>query len=364
MPRARNKENKGLPSRWRKTRNAYYYQVPIGLEYLWDGKKTFKLGDTLVDASRVWAERIGEPDKARTIADLLDRYEYEVVPTKSKTSQPNDRRSLKVLRSVLGAMSLASLKPHHIYEYVDKRKRKVINAKGKELGGLASARREIAVLSHAYTMAIKWGCVERHPFIGQVKLETTKPRTRYIEDWEITECLSLEPVRKRGSVKSVQAYIRLKLLTGLRTSDMLRLTESDIREDGIHVRISKTNKPQIIEWDEDGMLRGAVQGARDARPIDFSPFLFCTNQGKSYVSEATGKPEGWTSMWQRFMARVLKETKMTESFTDHDLRAKCASDASSLEHARRLLAHADSRVTQKHYRRAGERVKPSKITFE
>jgi hypothetical protein len=43
-------------------------------------------------------------------------------------------------------------------------------------------------------------------------------------------------------------------------------------------------------------------------------------------------------MWQRFFDRVLAETKVTERFSEHDLRAKCASDAKSLEHARAMLS--------------------------
>jgi integrase len=63
-------------------------------------------------------------------------------------------------------------------------------------------------------------------------------------------------------------------------------------------------------------------------------------------------------MWRNFMARVLKETDLKEPFTEHDMRAKCASDAETLEHAQALLAHADSKLTQRVYRRKPERVKP------
>lgn len=63
-------------------------------------------------------------------------------------------------------------------------------------------------------------------------------------------------------------------------------------------------------------------------------------------------------MWQRFMKRVLKETKLTDGFTEHDLRAKCARDVKTLEHAQKLLAHADSRITERVYRRKPERVMP------
>ena len=65
-------------------------------------------------------------------------------------------------------------------------------------------------------------------------------------------------------------------------------------------------------------------------------------------------------MWQRFFARVIKETKAAEHFTEHDLRAKVASDAESLQHAMELLAHADSRSTERVYRRKAVLVRPMK----
>lgn len=98
------------------------------------------------------------------------------------------------------------------------------------------------------------------------------------------------------------------------------------------------------------------------KPADRGPaassFLFCNRQGSSYADEQTGSAHGWDSMWQRFMDRVLGETKVEARFTEHDLRAKCASDAQSPEHARALLAHADARTTDAIYRRKPERVRP------
>jgi integrase len=63
-------------------------------------------------------------------------------------------------------------------------------------------------------------------------------------------------------------------------------------------------------------------------------------------------------MWRGFAARVLKETKVADKFTEHDLRAKCASDAETLEHARMLLSHADGRITDRVYRRRPQFVPP------
>jgi integrase len=59
---------------------------------------------------------------------------------------------------------------------------------------------------------------------------------------------------------------------------------------------------------------------------------------------------------ERFMDRVLAETKVRERFTEHDLRAKVGSDAASLEKARALLQHADASTTVRIYRRKPERV--------
>ena len=204
--------------------------------------------------------------------------------------------------------------------------------------------------------------VERHPFKGQVRLSKPKPRDRYVEDWEVVECLSLSSKHKKGSVTLVQAYIRLKLLTGLRKGDLLRLKETDLKDDGLHVKISKTGKPVFYEWTPD--LRKTIELVKSARAVGISPFLFCTKRGTGYVNETTGRTEGWDSMWNRFMSRVLKETKVTERFTEHDLRAKCASDADTVEDAQRLLAHTDSEITQLVYRRKAERITPSKNVFE
>ena len=217
-------------------------------------------------------------------------------------------------------------------------------------------RKEIAVLSHVFTKAVEWGYIDKHPFKGEVRLEGSKPRTRYVEDWEIVECLALSSVRKHGSVHAIHAYIRIKLLTGLRRGDLLRLRVSDCSAEGLRITTHKTGKPIIYEMTPE--LQRAINSAKAARPVHIAPFLFCNKRGQGYVNEKTGNVYGWNSMWQRFMQRVLDETKVTERFTEHDLRAKCASDAKTLEHARSLLAHADSRITERVYRRKPERVMP------
>jgi hypothetical protein len=348
MPRARKKENQGLPARWTLHHGAYYFQVPAGLEGAWDGKRKFRLGDNLPDAYRVWGERVGRIDKIRTVGQLLEQYMREIVPTKAPSTQTQNVAAMKELLKEFNGAPLAAMTPPIIYGYLRKRTAKV------------SAKREIEVLSHALTKAVEWSYIEKHPFAWQMRIESDAPRTRYVEDWEIVECLSIDSKRKKGSVLAVQSYIRVKLLTGMRRGDLLRLSMSALQDDGIHLTPNKTKKSTgkrvIIGWSDE--LREAVAMAKAARPVQIGPFLFCNRAGECYVDEATGRAGGWESLWRGFMGRVLKETKVTERFTEHDLRAKCASDAETLAHAQQLMTHADSKITERVYRRKPQMVKP------
>lgn len=363
MPRTRSRSNAGLPRRWRIRHGAYYYRVPEGLEHLWDGKKDFRLGATLAEAHAAFARRVdAAPSPVHTIGDLLGRYEREVLPRKSAKSRSSQLPLVTRLRAVFGSLKISDpFKPAWVYAYVDKRRVKTVDPEtGKKTGGLTAAHREIEVLSHAFTKAVEWGFIDAHPFLGHVRLDgdrATKPRTRYVEDWEVVELLRLQPRRRAGSVRMIQAYIRLKMLTGMARSDLLRLRlDEHIRDDGIHVQRHKTGtRPTVYTYEMVPERRDAVELAKRSRPA-LSPFLFCNRNGQGYIDEETGEAPGWKSMWQRFMERALAETTIKESFTEHDLRAKVGSDAESLEKARALLQHADIATTQRVYRRKPERI--------
>lgn len=348
MPRARLKSNTGLPKRWRLKNGAYRYQVPPGQESRWDGRKEFTLGKNLPDAYKIWAERIAEATKVTTVDDLLDRYLIEVVPTKKPATQSSDIRIVPILRKRFGHFTVQpgplGIEPRHIFEYVSKRK------------ALTRGHREAAVLSHAFTWAVQWGIIKVHPFLRQVRFERglqPKRKKRYVEDWEIVEALTLKPYRKRGSVLMCQAWIRLKLANiGLRATDMLLLKVSDANAEGFTVQPSKTEntteRVQFFKWTPD--RKRAWDMALAARPIDIGPYVFCNTLGEPYFKEDTGSASGFESIWQRFMTRVLKETKVKQRFAERHLRSKVGSDAESIERAQKILGHADQKVTQTFYR--------------
>jgi integrase len=345
-PQKRNKINRGLPTGWRFRCGAYRYRVPQNLRHLWDGKSEYTLGKTLPEAHRTWAEKLEYQRDANTISQLLDQYLLQVVPDKSWKSQESNRHSITRLRSVFGHMPIVGIEPHHVYKYISKVTKK---------HGATSARRDWEVLRHVYTKSVEWGLIKAHPLLGQVRIAKPPPRTRYIEDWELETALTVAP-------PLIAAYIELKLLTGLRRKDILLLRWDDLREDGIHVKPTKTAKTSgkklIIEWSEE--LVTAVDIVREIPRKVGSIYLFPTRSGKCYIDEKTGRANGFDSLWRRWMLSALKTTDLTERFQERDLRAKSASDDTDIESARRRLGHTSEQITKTVYRRKGEVVQPLK----
>jgi integrase len=232
-PAPRNKEHKGLPSRWRHKHGSYYFRVPPGLEDQWDGKMEFRLGSSLPEAYRTWAGRIEEPDNIRLMKQLFARYELEVLPAKAPKTQESNLLSLRRLRAVFGEMLVKYVRPRHANSYLDKVTKK---------HGAHSANRDYEVLSHTLTKGVKWGAIDAHPTRRLVEKNRVTPRERYVSDDELLTALEVAgPILK--------AYITLKYITGLRRGDLLRLRMANITEDGRYIeKLGKTGVGLVIEW--------------------------------------------------------------------------------------------------------------------
>lgn len=368
MARKRKKENKSLPARWEFYHGSFYYRVPAGLEHKWDGKKRFRLGKTLPEAHRTFAARMARPvDELITIGQALDRYALEVVPTKAPKNQKQNLRAIERLRQVFGHMPLAGFRPHHAYRYRDERGRVAATA----------ANRELEVLSHLFTKCFEWGVpLTTHPMMeGKFRKLPRKARERIIEDWEIEEIAKLEPPKfGRSAIPMLKAYVALKVVSGRRRVEILRLKTTDLLPNGVRWTLAKQRqsgtKHLITKWTPE--LRAAIDAALAARPIgkrrskkhykptaDISPWIFCKADGTPYLTEDGDQSDGFQSVWTRFMNALIKNTKITERFHDSDLRAKAAQRTGDVAKAQKLLAHTTPQTTRKHYYRAPEEVDPA-----
>jgi len=82
-------------------------------------------------------------------------------------------------------------------------------------------------------------------------------------------------------------------------------------------------------------------------------------QGLTIVCDRSGKPMSDSALqnrWRAVMTRALEKTELTERFTEHDLRAKHATDVDAAGgDATANLLHDDKRTTED-YLRAKESV--------
>jgi integrase len=320
----RRKTNRHLPERMYCKAGTYYFLDSQG--------KYYGLGRDYFKAIAKYAQIRGPQGPLTSMNSLVDRYIQEVSPNKAPATYKKEVRYSQYIKAAFGEASPDQIKPRGIYSFRD------------EIGkrGQVQANRTLALMSCIFSKAVEWGVVDSNP-CKQVKRYTETPRNRYITNDEYNAFISIAP-------PLIAAYCDFKLLTGLRRQDILSLSKSQLRDEGIYIQTGKSGKKLIIEWSDE--LKTAVYIAKNLpRPIH-GLYLFCTRKGQRYT------PDGFSSIWQRTMRKALKEGVITERFTEHDIRAKTGSDAEGLDHASRLLTHSNSKTTEQHYRRKTPIVKP------
>jgi len=304
---------------------AWRLMAPPHLKVYLPGQKTwYRLGIENHEALARYAELMGNLQKETGMAKLFNRYDAEVIPQKAPRTQKDNRKELKKLREVFENMHPSQVTTQHCQLYLDKR--------GQQ--SKTQANHEIALLSHIFRKALQWGVVTHSPVKG-VEKHKIKARDRYIEDWELDEFLLV-------ATPFIQAYVDFKMLTGLRQGDILALPLNALREDGIAVKTGKTGRRGIIGWVPE--LRKAVADLKTCN----------IKQGLSLMCDRTGKPlkeSAFQNRWGASMCKALEETKLTERFTEHDLRAKHATELDEAGgNATDNLLHDDSRTTKAYLR--------------
>lgn len=312
------KHRKDLPPRVYFNHGAYYFVAKAG-EWIW-------LGKDHGEALRRYAEFAAAPVLGK-MRDLMERYMRDVAPTKSPRTLKNNEREVEPLKKVFGHMEPDEITPRDLYAYLDQRPR-------------VAANRELALLSSIFKHAIRWGLATDNP-CRLVARNPERPRRRYVEQAEYEAVYALAPA-------AIQCAMELARQTGLRLGDILKLNERDnVRDEGLYVETGKTGKKLLFEWTPE--LRAVVDRARELRGKVRSLSLISNQAAQRYTVF------GFSTLWQRTMAKAMKEG--VARFQFRDLRAVAADRA---EKPSELLGHDDPRVTNRIYRRGPRRVKPAK----
>ena len=319
----RRRTNKHLPRRMYLRRGKYYFVDVSG--------KWHPLGPDYVKAMGRYAGLTGPGRPCVTMENVIEKYRLHVLPLKAKATQKANGPQLTRLASVFGEMLPDDVTQQHIYQYMDER-----------VAVPTAARHEISLLHHVFVKAIRWGAATKNPAQG-IEKPKSKPRDRYVTDEEFLAVQSL-------AIPPLQVAMDLALLTGLRRGDLLNLTRDSLTDDGLLVKSQKTGKALLFEYTDE--LNAVLSRAKKLRPQLPGRYLIRTRQGKQYTGS------GFSANWQRLMRKAQKNG--IEKFNFHDLRAKCASDSTSLQEASERLGHTSTAITDRVYMRVPYRVKPLK----
>ena len=309
----RRKSNLHLPPRMYQKHGAYYYVTK--------SNKWIRLSDNLAQAKAKWIELEGEVPQTDTVAALIERYLQEVAPKKAPRTYRDNLTEAKTLLAVFGSMRPGDVRPMHVAQYLDVRGKKAP----------VRANREKSLLSHVFSMAMRWGVVDSNPCRG-VARNTEKGRDRYINDAEFMAV-------KQIAGDFIATVMDFAYLTALRKGDIFALRLEQITAEGIYIKQGKTGMKQIFEWTP--TLREVIARARALpRPIR-GLYLFCTRRGQPYTDA------GFKAMWNRIQVKWAESGG--ERFTFHDIRAKSLTDAKQQGlDAQALAGHASSATTD-HY---------------
>jgi integrase len=324
------KKNKHLPARVYERRGKLYYVHPVSQEWI-----------PLPEGLRTWAKLVESADAAETLSALWAKYDLEVLSKKATKTRRNRLQEWKELEKVFGSVHPADVEPHHVWRY------------WRDRGEIEQARHEVRCLSALLTYARQSGArKDDNPCFG-LQLPSKGSRTRYINDEEYLAVRDLaSPMLKHA--------MDLAYITAMSQIDLLQLERRQLLEAGILFDRQKTGKGQLIEWNDD--LRKVIEDLKKERP-EIRRYLLCIQKGRTERGQETkraGMPftsNGFQSNWQRLMRKAMKTGVIAERFTFHDIRAKSLSDAKSLEEAQKRGGHADSKITQRVYRRLPVRAK-------
>ena len=156
--------------------------------------------------------------KKHTLADLVDRYIKDVLPTKPKQASAQ-RPQLERWKAEIGSYALSDITPALIVQCRDK-----LLAESTSRGDIrnpATVVRYMAALSHAFTIAVtEWEWLEDSPMRKVKKPKESKGRVRFLDDDERQRLLA---VCQQSSNKQLYLCVILALSSGMRQAELMGL---------------------------------------------------------------------------------------------------------------------------------------------
>ena len=252
--------------------------------------------------------------------EILDRYENDV--SRQKKACSVERYRIQTIRkSELALKTIRTVSASDIAAYRDERLRFVQPA---------SVQRELSVLSHIFTMAIKeWGYeLPSNPVLRIRKPPPSKPRTRRLQEGE--EQRLFDALAKHGNVWVVP-IVRLAIETAMRRGELLSLRWEHVHLDQRFVHLPDTKNGDS----RDVPLSQEAVATLTKLPRDISGSVFPIHF------------EGLKTLWRR-----ASDKAGIEDLHFHDLRHEATSrffeKGLNVMEVAAITGHKDLRMLQRY----------------
>ena len=275
--------------------------------------------------------------KRHTLAELIDRYCREVLP--SKKSKIDQAQQLGWWKAEIGSFTLADVSPSLLAEYRDKLGREITVRKKPR--SPASVVRYMAALSHAFTVAVKeWGWLEDSPMRKVTKPRESRGRVRFLSDDE--RALLLKAC-KESSNPYLYPVVVLALSTGMRQGEIMGLTWEVVDLNRGRAILHETKNGERRAVAITGHALDLLNALAKVRRID-SNLVFPAKETRTQKPQ---KPIDLRTPWET----AMKEARL-DDFRFHDLRHSAASylamNGASLAEIAEVLGHKTLQMVKRY----------------
>ena len=271
--------------------------------------------------------------KKHTLADLIDRYEEQILPHKPKNSQ-NHKIHLKWWRSQLGPYLLSDINAAKISECREQLLQET-TFKGTPRSP-STANRYLATLSHVFNIALReWEWVEVNPVSRLKKTAEPRGRVRFLDEEERERLLT---ACKESRSTYLYPVVVLAISTGMRFGEIVNLEWKDVDLSRRRIILDKTKNNERRNVPIVGHAYELLKGLSKVRRID-NPLLF--------PGPRTGKPADIRTAWNDALERAK-----IEDFRFHDLRHTAASylamNGATLAELAEVLGHKTLQMVKRY----------------
>ena len=318
-------------------KQSYYYYDHGGRP-----RKETPLGSDYALAVKRWAELEHAsqvpPQATITFRWVAMEYLRTVVPTKATRTQADNRREMVKLLEFFDdpPAPLEAIQPVNVRQYMTWRESAPVRA-----------NREKALLSHIWNFARDRGYTALPNPCAGIKGYRERGRDTYIEDAQYAAIW-------RAADACLRDAMDLAYLTGQRPADVLRISETDIRDGAIHVQQGKTGTRLRITIA--GELAAILDRIRERKRA------YMVHSTRLVVNEC-GRAIGTNALSRRWAKACAAAGVDGVQF--RDIRAKAGTDkadaSGNIRDAQAQLGHGSVVMTEHYVRnRRGSKVTPTR----